>query len=160
VYGTQLWKSYQTYQLQSEIARLGGDIYDIKPSGIEALFQPLMRPRAEPEVSVYLRDTDVDDQWISNQTALKNFPNLTLNIAGTQVTDEGLKCLATLPNLRGLNIEGTRVSDRGLAHLSGLPHLKLLCLGKTQVTDAGLKQLSSLPELRVLYLRNTQTSGE
>src|SRR5262245_29941585 len=61
-----------------------------------------------------------------------------LNLAGTSVTDGGLKALAGLKNLRRLHLEKTGVGDDGLASLKGLGELQYVNLYSTKVTDKGL----------------------
>src|SRR6185295_14947772 len=79
-----------------------------------------------------------------------------LNLAGTSVTDGGLKVLAGLKNLRRLHLEKTGVGDeglasvKGLANLGGLKKLKNVYLWQTAVTDAGAADLAkALPGLYI-----------
>jgi internalin A len=98
---------------------------------------------------------------------------------GQPVTDEGLKAVARLTDLRVLSLAGTRTTDAGLKHLAGLHRLRELNVSQTQVTaaalqdvarfrqlrklgfvtekvdGAGVKQLADLPELRQLGIRVT-----
>lgn len=78
-----------------------------------------------------------------------------LNLAGTQVTDDGLAALADLPNLRMLHLEKTAISDAGLAHVIKCAELTYLNLYGTKITDAGLGQIASLKKLQKLYLWQT-----
>ena len=74
-----------------------------------------------------------------------------VDLEGTEITDDGLQHLSSLPNLGCLRLDGTRISDDGLKHLSGLANLQELFLEKTQVTDNGVKMLQeSLPNC-VIY---------
>lgn len=83
-----------------------------------------------------------------------------LNLARTQVTDDGLDVLARMPHLTRLHLENTAVTDDGLQHLAGLEHLAYLNLYGTAVTDAGLQHLAQLPRLKNLYLWQTQVTPE
>src|SRR5437667_186930 len=73
----------------------------------------------------------------------------TLLLAGTQVTDAGLKELARpdsgLKALTTLDLHLARVSDAGLKELArpdnGLKALTTLYLPETKVTDAGIAEL-------------------
>ena len=78
-----------------------------------------------------------------------------LNLAGTPVTDAGLKKLAILVNLRRLHLERTGVGDGGLAHVAKLGELRYLNLYKTKVTDKGVGHIGALKKLRSLYLWQT-----
>jgi hypothetical protein len=84
---------------------------------------------------------------------------VTINLRGTLVTDDDLKCLARLKGVVVLSLNGTQITDAGLVHLRGLTELEILDLGLTRVTDAGMKQLRSMTRLRVLNLMNTSVSG-
>jgi internalin A len=63
-----------------------------------------------------------------------------LGLAGTQISDAGLKSLAGLKQLRTLNLAGTRITDVGLQELIGLKQLQSLQLFNTHVTDAGVAE--------------------
>jgi YHS domain-containing protein len=78
-----------------------------------------------------------------------------LNLAGTSVTDGGLKALAGLKNLRRLHLEKTGVGDEGLASVKGLSELQYVNLYGTKVTDKGLASLSGLKKLKNVYLWQT-----
>ena len=64
---------------------------------------------------VFLSDTAVDDQGVSQLKKLKNLN--TLGLSGTRVSDRGLKYLNGLKNLSSLFLLGTRVADAGVAIL-------------------------------------------
>ena len=79
--------------------------------------------------------------------------SLILNLAGTQISAEGLKQLAACPNVAGLNLElCNRINDDALAQLPALTGLKVLILTGTGVTDAGLSHLAPLAQLTALDL--------
>ena len=78
-----------------------------------------------------------------------------LNLAGTSVTDGGIKALAGLKNLRRLHLEKTGVGDEGLASIKGLTELQYLNLYGTKVTDKGLTALAGLKKLKNVYLWQT-----
>jgi hypothetical protein len=71
-----------------------------------------------------------------------------------------LKGLVRLRGIQSLDLHGTQVSDQGLAHLSELDKVEELNLGETQVTDAGLKHLKGLTKLYYLNLMGTQVTNE
>lgn len=116
----------------------------------------------------------------SDAAVLARFTRLReLNLARTQVTDQGLAHLHRLSSIHTLSLAGTRVGDNALAallcqlsHLQALnlerctlagdaalaslgqhaSQLKELCLGYTAVSDGGLRHLSNLTQLQVLRL--------
>jgi hypothetical protein len=81
-----------------------------------------------------------------------------LRLGGSKaVTDDGVRHLARLPNLRHLDLSGTAVTDRGLEVLRQLPRLETVSLGWTWVTDAGVAQLSGCEALERVNLSGTRT---
>ena len=81
-----------------------------------------------------------------------------LNLSGSKtLTDEGLRDLARLPNLRHLDLSGTAITDRGLAVLRDLPQLESVSLAMTRITDAGAAHLAVCHELRQVNLNGTGT---
>lgn len=81
-----------------------------------------------------------------------------LNLAGTGVSDAGLKAIAGFKNLQRLHLERTSIGDDGLAHLAGLADLRYLNLYGTKVTDKGLAALKNLKKLQSLYVWQTAVS--
>jgi uncharacterized membrane protein len=81
-----------------------------------------------------------------------------LDLANTQVTDQGLAQIAALPNLVRLHLQKTAITDAGLAQLTKLAYLEYLNLYGTAVTDAGIGQLAPLKNLHALYLWQTKVS--
>jgi mono/diheme cytochrome c family protein len=83
-----------------------------------------------------------------------------LHLGRTAVTDDGLRQLGTLGQLRRLNLSRTGVGDAGLAHLRGLARLEVLNVYGSKVTDAGLPALLSLPALRKVYAFETAVTAD
>ena len=101
------------------------------------------------EISFYLTDKKVGDEQISD---LKSIPEVIwLNLAGTEISDDGLKSLDGMP-LEKLHLEKTKIGDAGLAHLKSFKDLEYLNLYGTKVTDAGLEHLKELKNLKKLYV--------
>jgi len=65
-----------------------------------------------------------------------------VNLAGTNITDNGLRHFNGLTNLTALYLSQTNITDDGLKHLSRLKNLERLSLMGTQISDEGLKHLS------------------
>ena len=95
-----------------------------------------------------------------NYGVLEAFPEtVVLQMANPDVTDETLKHLQGMANLRELDLNDTQITDAGLEHLSRLTGLQTLKLRATKITDAGFDQwLTRLPELSRLDLRETIVS--
>jgi hypothetical protein len=84
---------------------------------------------------------------------LASLPNLEhLRLRGPGVDDAALAEIAKLTGLRFLNVPRASFSDAGIAHLAGHPRLELLRFGSPQVTDAGLQALREMPALTQLHL--------
>lgn len=77
-----------------------------------------------------------------------------VDLSWTEISDDGVRELRGLTNLRELELDGTLITDAGLSHLSGLRKLEYLKLDETSVTDAGLVHLRGLQELKRLSLNN------
>jgi internalin A len=82
-----------------------------------------------------------------------------------KVTDDGLKELAGLKNLKSLTIFFCdQIGDAGMKHVKGLTTLETLGLGNTSVTDDGLAELKDLKKLKSLTvsgcIRMTDKSAE
>jgi YHS domain-containing protein/mono/diheme cytochrome c family protein len=78
-----------------------------------------------------------------------------LNVSRTAITDEALRSIGRLPQLRRLHAANTKVTDAGLAHLAGAAHLEYLNLYGSGIGDAGLQHLAGLPSLQRLYVWQT-----
>ncbi|MGE0377417.1 MAG: hypothetical protein AB7Q45_18570, partial [Planctomycetaceae bacterium] len=81
----------------------------------------------------------------------------TLNLAGSNITDEGLKYLTAeaFPALTILTLNETRVTGEGL---SGLPQVKILHLANTEIGDADLLRLAHQEGLMLLTLTGTNVT--
>jgi len=76
----------------------------------------------------------------------------------TSVTDDGLKHLARMPQLRHLNLTCPAMTDRGLEVLGSLTQLETLKIFHVQsITDAGLKPLAACDGIRNVNLLGTHT---
>ena len=100
--------------------------------------------------SLHITGVPLDDELLPPLAALPKLKEIYL--AGTQITDAGLRNLARATQLKtlalSLRVGGfespsltCQVTDAGLAHLSGLKGLEELHIDGTQITDAGLAHL-------------------
>ena len=81
---------------------------------------------------------------------LADRPDLIQLRLGPDVADPDLDRIGRLGHLVSLDLAGTRVTDAGLGHLAGLPRLRNLDVSRTTVTPGAVARLrESLPNLRV-----------
>ena len=65
---------------------------------------------------------------------------IVLQMANVDVTDDTLKYLASLKQLRELDLNGSQVTDAGLAKIAQLPKLQDVRLARTKITDEGFRE--------------------
>lgn len=80
-----------------------------------------------------------------------------LDLAYSDLDDQGIMILAGLPNLRKLNVSGTRITDRSIGLLARSRNLEDLDLFGTELTKKGIGLLKEIPSLRRVRLRNITT---
>lgn len=99
------------------------------------------------------------DQEISLALRLPHLKRF--RIAGFGVTPEGVKHLAKASNLEELALENTQIDDEALESLKTLPRLWSLNLRRSvKLTDQAVEILSEFPRLTHLYLLENQFSAE
>lgn len=107
--------------------------------GPEISVEDAIRIRAafQPGGSLDLSRLPVSDE------DLAAIPNTVTKLAlvDTPVTDAGIPHLLRLTGLQRLNMAGTQVSDDGLTALGSLQNLIWICVNRTQVTPAGVERL-------------------
>lgn len=92
--------------------------------------------------------TDVSLAHISTLNSLE-----TLELYKGRFTDEGIKYLSRLSNLKKLSIPSPDLmTDAGLACIAKLSRLEDLYIRGTNLTDAGMAELEKLPSLRHFQL--------
>lgn len=83
-----------------------------------------------------------------------------INLQTTGITDEGIKYLARLSDLRVLSLACTNISDEGLKQLLRLKHLEHLELTDCRlICGKNLQFLESLAALKFLDLRGTSVTA-
>lgn len=76
----------------------------------------------------------------------------TLNMSGSDVTDDALSPVVEVTSLKHLDLSGTKVTDRGLATLAKLKHLTTLNVRLTAVTHVGVTAIKqALPSCDVRW---------
>src|ERR1043166_1259968 len=123
-----------------------------KPLSLMKELAPLAEMRhVEKLVLSHPNVTDDMMDWLNNMSDLWH-----LNLAGTRITDAGLKKLAHMKRLRQLHLQSvTTISDAGFAALADLPSLDYLDLGRTKIGDRGVAALAKNLQLAQLHLDNT-----
>jgi CHAT domain-containing protein/Tfp pilus assembly protein PilF/Leucine-rich repeat (LRR) protein len=96
--------------------------------------------------------------YILHDSTAADQPMTTVSFSFTEVTDDDLEILQSVPNLSRLQLKSTPIGDSGLERLRGLVHLRFLDLEDTRITDAGLNHLSKLTNLETLHLWDTDIS--
>jgi hypothetical protein len=81
-------------------------------------------------------------------------------LAGTQVTDVGIRFVSKMKSLTELDLSNTDVGDGAAELLSENKKLCSLELNGTQLTDEGMKHLVKLPQLQSLSVKNTHVTAE
>jgi hypothetical protein len=76
-----------------------------------------------------------------------------LALSNSRVTDDGLRAVATLPQVERLLLDGnSAITDDGIGALAAMKQLRTLRLSGTPVTGAALSQLTALRRLESLEL--------
>ncbi len=95
-----------------------------------------------------------DSQYASDD-ALVHLQGLSgivgVNLSGTPITDEGLKVLATLPDLEYLHLADTAVTDVGIAELVNAKKLSKIDLRRTKITIDVASVLGRFPSLTTVH---------
>ena len=90
---------------------------------------------------------------------LADLPNLrSLNVDGTQFSDEHAAAVGQLDSLESLVLSNTPISDTALEKLAGLSELSTLHLVGTGVTDAGMPALARVRSVEILDLSRTKVT--
>lgn len=110
------------------------------------------------EVRVYGNPASADD------IGRELFPHLaslrsvrTISISDANVSNEDLRWVSDLPELRAMYLEQTEISEEQLDHLQGLK-LDWLCLARTWAGDDSLSSLSEMTTLEYLDLTRTRVT--
>jgi len=99
----------------------------------------------------FLKDRTIDAAIRQHLTNLDG--PLILNLSGTAATDSTIRQLRGLDQIAGLNFElCSNVTNDGLKDLSGLKNLRVLILSGTAISDAGLQHLVPLKSVEAIDL--------
>lgn len=91
--------------------------------------------------------SDIGLSYLENMTSIEV---LWVDISRGKITDEGVKHLVNLKNLKQLALQQTQITDRSIDYLKQLPNLERLILDNTSVSAEAIKKLESLlPKVKV-----------
>jgi internalin A len=129
---------------------------DGNPS-VDSLLPAVARLEKVKELSIC--DPCLTGQGVSELSGMASLEALTLE--QVEASDDVLRELREIPNLKSLSVDGTVVSDdKGMAHVAALANLETLCLDDyaAGITGSGLAQLKHLTRLRRLHLTGYSTT--
>ncbi|GHC59544.1 c-type cytochrome domain-containing protein [Roseibacillus persicicus] len=110
-----------------------------------------LKPVAESIVDLDLKKTSVSDEGMKSVATMLNLRKLMLN--ETPISDAGVKAIAVLPNLESLSLFGTNITDEGVKALAKTSSLKNVYLSGTKATQAGVDELrKNLPEAKIEFM--------
>jgi hypothetical protein len=101
--------------------------------------------------------TDVDVSRALGMSFMPHFDG-DLSIYDTAITDEGLKSISNVRELRGIHLPRA-VTDEGLKQLSENRKLERILVSGPHISRRGIQTLSSLPEITFLAFRDTPQIG-
>ncbi len=163
-------------------AKIHGDLLEPFFEKVEVPFYPTAQvpPLAEPELQklksngFFAELIEKESSWL--MVSCVNFPDFTeadwnklkaasqqiafLDLSGTQVGDQILDSIQTLPNLTALKLNQTAIAGENLGGLKSNPNLKNLYLNKTRVTLEHLKALQDHPSLARVFVFDSPASLE
>ena len=91
--------------------------------------------------------TGVTEERVAEVAKLKDLRVLWID----EITDDGLRILASHENLESLSGSGPNVTDTGIAHLENMKKLRRLALVDTSVTAKGVEKLqTALPDCEIV----------
>ncbi len=109
----------------------------------------------EPELRAQIQDLNMADSQLTDEGAeyLTAFPELgQLNIGRTGISNVGLQKVGQVNGLKHLSMVGVRIGSDGLAAIAGLTDLEHLDLSGTSITDKSFEHLLGMTNLQVLAI--------
>ncbi len=97
---------------------------------------------------------------VSRMQFLVEVPSYTLANVGDvrlpNATDDELRQLSWLPEIRGLSVSGKAMTDEGFSHISRLRSLKFLTFSRAHISPSGMARLGVMPDLEYLFMEEMQ----
>lgn len=118
-----------------------------------SLTEQIAAVRAAASDKIELLDTPVTDDKVKQLDGLTNLKLLRLDEA--PITDNGIAPILSLQNLEVLNLPRAKFTDVAIEQFTALPHLRILRFGSPNVTDAALARVRDMPALRALILEDS-----
>jgi internalin A len=122
----------------------------------KAIRETLKKPKGEltkadlvKVTSLNLANDNITDEGLKQVATLKNLTRLSLEHC-KQYTDVGLKEVAKLKSLTYLQLDYAKITDVGLTEVAKLNNLTELWVSYIAITDAGLEELAKLEKLTKL----------
>jgi hypothetical protein len=75
-----------------------------------------------------------------------------LNVEGKEISDEDLRSISELTELKRLSLYGSTFDQAGLKDLASAGRLEALGIGDTAITDQALVWIAEIPSLRWLWI--------
>jgi hypothetical protein len=104
------------------------------------------------------RNTKVTDEWLKNLAGLPDLKKLDIHAA--DVHGPGLDHIATLVTLESLNLTLLPINDEPLYRIAGLKNLRALLLASTKVTGTCCKHFTGMTKLVNLNLHSAPISDD
>ncbi len=82
-----------------------------------------------------------------------------LQLVFTSITDDGLKAISGLTELKRLNIDSHIITDTGIGHVKTLPKLDHLSLRASKLTDESLAHIAEIKSLTRLDINGSGRPG-
>lgn len=109
------------------------------------------------DLSLELRGLRFSDEGL--KSLMSNVSPIGLDLSGTAVSDLGLADLiGPKTRIRLLDLSFTQISDDGLRSVAALRELRYLSLIGSRITDCGMTRLDRLQQLQEIYLAETAVS--
>lgn len=154
---TETYRSDEALQHEVAMAKRTWE----KEAGIAARIAIL---RADDEARGGIRREWLGPAWVKERAQAdetKYFERICcVYLGGTAVTDEDVRAICGLADLRELFLHSTAVTDAGLEGVEHLQALRVLHLRNTMVTGKSMEKLKALVNLKELYLFESGISDE
>lgn len=154
---TLAYRSEETLRHELVIAKKGWEAESAIEEGIAVL-------RGDDTLRKGIRREWTGPLWVKDRIKpeeSKYFERICIiYLGGTKITDEEVRRICSLKDLRELFLHSTGITDAALAEIGQLESLRLLHLANTRISDQGLEKLRSLTTLQELYLNGTSVTDE
>jgi hypothetical protein len=118
----------------------------------------LMFPGFPSSFGLNLSGSKVTDDGIKRLAMLEDLRVLHLD-AVRSVSDRGMKSLAPIKSLVELHVSSPLITDEGISHLARCDTLCKLFISQTTLDDNGLRELAKLPRLQFLDISGTRITN-